>query len=234
MFKNILLQDTADKSKQVFFAFAFFIFTILALSIDSVFVTKHYFDARIVTNLLALFYFSLLLYFSDVYLRKLMLVMVPLSYIGELIFCKALGFYDYRTDAIPFYVPFGHAIVYASGYILADLNWPKLNSNILTKVFIVFYTLLFVILGIGFKDYFSLVFGILFFLLVRRKRWENLYFFIAICVIFIELTGTFFGCWIWKSEPITNLSTLNPPMGAVFFYAGGDVLLAKIVSYWKN
>jgi hypothetical protein len=71
--------------------------------------------------------------------------------------------------------------------------------------------------------------GGLFFLLLRRKRWQNLYFFIAVCVIFIELVGTYLHCWTWKSKIVDRIPTVNPPIGAVLFYVGGDVLLAKIV-----
>jgi hypothetical protein len=46
--------------------------------------------------------------------------------------------------------------------------------------------------------------------------------------------GTFFGCWRWVPKIFGTISAVNPPMGAVFFYAGGDVLLAKIVAVWEN
>lgn len=159
-----------------------------------------------------------------------MVVMVVLSYIGELIFCKLLGMYSYRTSMIPLYVPVGHAIVYASGYILAHSTFAiKWNAR-LRVVFAIGFIALFLSAGLLFNDVFTLIFGVVFFLLLRRKRWENMYYFIAVCVIIIELIGTYFKCWTWSPRIFGYLSTANPPMGAVFFYAGGDVLLAKIVS----
>jgi hypothetical protein len=92
---------------------------------------------------------------------------------------------------------------------------------------------LFFSVGIFLKDVFSLIFGIFFFLLLKRKKWQNLYYFIALCVIFIELGGTYFQCWKWVPKTFGLIPAANPPMGAVFFYAGGDVLLSKIVDYWK-
>lgn len=186
------------------------------------------------TNVMAIFYFALFFYFADAHLRKLMFVMVPLSYLGEIIFCKGLGFYAYRTDAIPLYVPFGHAIVYASGYVFAHTNWAVRNDNALRKFFVIAFVVLF--LGVGFfrNDMFSVVFGVFFFLLLKRKRWQNLYYFIALCVIYIELLGTYFQCWTWVPKTFNTIPTANPPMGAVFFYAGGDVLLAKIVQLWER
>lgn len=160
--------------------------------------------------------------------------MVFLSYIGELIFCKLLGMYDYRTEFIPLYVPFGHAIVYASGYIFAHTQWAVKNDQLLRKFFAVFFSVLFLSVGVLLGDIFTLVFGLLFFALMKRKRWQNLYYFIALCVIFIELVGTYFQCWTWIPKTFGVIPAANPPVGAVFFYAGGDVLLVKIVSVWDK
>ena len=128
---------------QLFLALFFTILTVIALGIDSIFFTNHYFDGRIIVNVAAIGYFSLLFFTADVALRKLMLVMVFLSYIGELIFCKLLGMYDYRTAFIPLYVPFGHAIVYASGYIFAHADCVIKHEKLIQKVFAVFFILSF-------------------------------------------------------------------------------------------
>lgn len=221
-----------NPKKQLFYALFFTVLTILALGIDSVYFTQHYFDARQLTNSLALVYFLLLFFASDSQLRKLMFVMVFLSYIGELLFCKLLGMYHYRTNAIPLYVPFGHAIVYASGFIFSQTTWAIRHENNLHHFFAWFFAILFLVVGILFNDWFSLIFGGFFFLILKRKDWQNLYYFIALCVIFIELVGTFFECWTWSPKTFGLISAANPPMGAVFFYAGGDVILAKIVSLW--
>lgn len=219
---------------QLFFAAFFPFFTILALSIDSVSFKDQYFDGRQITNFLAILYFSFFFWFSGPYLRKLMFVMVFLSYLGELIFCTLLGMYNYRTTVIPLYVPFGHAIVYASGYVYAHTNWVVKKEIVLRKYFGIGFLILFLAVGIFLEDVFSLVFGIFFFLLLKRKKWQNLYYFIAICVIFIELAGTYFQCWKWIPKTFGLIPAANPPMGAVFFYAAGDVLLSKIVDYWKS
>ena len=221
-------------AKQIWLALLFPLFTAIALGIDSIAFFERYFDGRQITNLLALGYALLIFYTSGDALRKLMVVMVILSYIGELIFCKLLGMYSYRTPMIPLYVPLGHAIVYASGYILAHSAFAiKWNAK-LKVVFATGFIALFLSAGLLFNDVFTLIFGLVFFLLLRRKRWENMYYFIAICVIIIELIGTYFKCWTWSPKIFGYLSAANPPMGAVFFYAGGDVLLAKIVSIWDK
>ena len=230
-----LFKDKNSNYKaQGYFAMFFIVFTIVALGLDSVFFTQNYFDVRQITNFLALVYFSLLFCTSNSHLRKLMFVMVFLSYIGELIFCKLLGLSEYRTDSIPLYVPFGHAIVYASGFIFAHTSWAIKYESKLRTFFSCFFLLLFLAVGIFLHDIFSLIFGLCFFILLKRKRWQNLYYSIALCVIFIELVGTYFKCWTWVPKTFGVIPTINPPMGAVFFYAGGDVLLAKIVAFWDH
>ena len=230
--RDFFLNDKNYQSKvQLVLAFFFTLFTIVALGIDSVFFTNRYFDGRGITNVLAIIYFGFLFFTANLTLRKLLIIMVPLSYIGEIIFCKILEFYHYRTESIPLYVPFGHAIVYASGFIFANTAWSIKNEKLIRVFFIGFYIVLFAAVGFLLNDVFSLLFGALFFLLLKRKSWQNLYCFIALCVIFIELVGTYFQCWVWSSKNFSIISTVNPPMGAVFFYAGGDVLLVKIVAF---
>lgn len=232
---SFIAEEKGSNAKwQLLFAICFPFFTIIALGIDSVVFTNQYFDGRQITNFLAIVYFGGFYFCSYQHLRKLMVVMVCLSYIGELIFCKLLGMYEYRTALIPLYVPFGHAIVYASGFVFANTIWSFEKDLHLRKYFLVFFALLFVGVGVFLKDYFSVIFGVCFFWLLRRKRWQNLYCFIALCVIFIELVGTYFKCWTWVPNIFGYIPTSNPPMGAVFFYAGGDVLLAKIVKSWDN
>lgn len=220
--------------KQLWLALLFPAFTMLALGIDSVYFLKTYFDGRNLTNVLAIGYFLLMYFSSGGHLRKLMLVMIFLSYLGELIFCSWLGMYTYRTAHIPIYVPFGHAIVYASGYIVAKTTLAAHLDNKLRIFFAIAFTTLFLYVGIFLGDVFTLIFGVFFFLLLYRKRWDNMYYFIALCVIIIELIGTYFKCWAWAPKIFGYIPGSNPPMGAVFFYAGGDVLLAKIVAMWEK
>ena len=227
-------QKNEISSKQLWLAIIFPVFTIFALGIDSVSFRDTYFDGRQLTNFLVLGYFLLMYYTSGSYLRKLMFVMIFLSYIGELLFCKLLGMYDYRTDFIPLYVPFGHAIVYASGYIFAKTTFALRLEKRLRLMFALSFVVIFLYSGIFLNDLFTLIFGTVFFALLYRKRWENMYYFIALCVISIELTGTYFKCWTWVPNIFGCLPAANPPLGVVFFYAGGDVLLAKIVTSWEK
>lgn len=231
---SIFQSSEQKKSSTFFYAYFFPVFTVIALWIDSTSFSNIYFDGRNLTNVLAILYFCLFFNSAQSYLKKLMFTMVFLSYLGELIFCKLLGMYNYRTADIPLYVPFGHAIVYASGFVFAENSLIVRNTILLKKIFFTSFAILFLGVGLVLNDWFSIIFGLLFFVLMRRKKWQNVYYTIALCVIFIELVGTFFKCWTWVPKTFGLIPTANPPMGAVFFYAGGDVILAKIVSYWKE
>ncbi|MES2487724.1 MAG: hypothetical protein V4581_17485 [Bacteroidota bacterium] len=226
--------ESHSNNPQLWFALGFPFFTLLALGIDSPAFMHAYFDGRQLANTMAVCYFLGMFWASGSRLRGLMLVMVPLSYIGELIFCKLLGMYEYRNGLIPLYVPIGHAVIYASGYIYAYTRWAKACRKQFGVFFAVFFTLLFLYVGVFLNDIFSVISGVLFLLLLRRKRWQNLYCFVALCVIFIEMAGTLLKCWYWMPKIFGVLPAANPPMGAVFFYAGGDVLLAKIVDLWEK
>lgn len=235
-FLSLSIFNNPENNEQNKFLFAFFfpVFTLLALWIDSVLFAQNYFDGRQLTNVLAILYFGFFFFSAQSYLRKLMFCMVFLSYIGELLFCKLLGMYAYRTSDIPLYVPFGHAIVYASGFVVAETTFFVKQDQFLKKIFLVSFALLFLLVGIVLNDVFSLVFGAFFFILMKRKKGQIVYYAIALCVIFIELVGTYFKCWTWVPKTFNFIPAVNPPMGAVFFYAGGDVILVKIVSFWKN
>lgn len=231
---SIFQSSEQKKSSTFFYAYFFPLFTVIALWIDSTSFSNIYLDGRNLTNVLAILYFCLFFNSAQSYLRKLMFTMVFLSYLGELIFCKLLGMYNYRTADIPLYVPFGHAIVYASGFVFAENSLIVRNTILLKKIFFTSFAILFLGVGLVLNDWFSIIFGLLFFVLMRRKKWQKVYYTIALCVIFIELVGTFFKCWTWVPKTFGLIPAANPPMGAVFFYAGGDVILAKIVSYWKE
>lgn len=212
----------------------FILLTPLVLWLDSVYFLEHYFDGRWLANGMAIIYFLWLFSISGAHLRKLIFTMVFISYLGEIIFSTLLGMYHYRTEFIPLYVPLGHSIVYASGYIYANSKFALHNESSLKKIFPIMFIAIFLIPGILLNDVFTLTFGIFFFAILKRKKWQNLYYFIAFCVIYIELLGTYFQCWAWVPKTFGLIPAANPPMGAVFFYAGGDVLIAKFVSVWER
>lgn len=217
---------------QRFFVKFFVIFTPLFLALDSTYFSTHFFDARWLVNALVIASFLKLLAAADGRLRKLMLVMVPLGLFGEIIFSLVLGLYEYRLGRIPLYVPFGHAAVYACGYLLHASDWAKANNDIMKKIFFIFFAALFVGAGVFFNDFFSVIFGFLFFYRgLRRKGWNTLYYYVALYVLVVEFAGTYFGVWQWQELTLGFIPTANPPVGAVFFYIGADSVLLRLMRF---
>ncbi|MGB6167369.1 MAG: hypothetical protein WBF52_07260 [Geitlerinemataceae cyanobacterium] len=229
MYTSLSIQDT-EQSSQISFVLAllFFPFTALVLSLESAQIREVYGEMRWLLDLLTMGYCCLAFFHAQPKLKRLMAIIIPLSFLGEVIFSEWLELYTYRTDFIPIYVPFGHAIVYSAGYIFADRSWVLRNKSFITYSSILFYSIIFLTAGLFFGDLFTLIFGALFFAILYRKKWDNLYFLIAFGVVWVELVGTHFGCWTWSEFSFNTIATANPPLGAVFFYAGGDVLVSKI------
>ncbi len=236
MYQNIVKfynhTSSGNQQLQRIFAYSFTPFVILILLIDSSFIAINYIDLRPLVNILTIGYFIAMLAATDTKLRKLMIIMVPLSFIGELLFANIFDFYDYRQDKIPIYVPFGHAIVYGAGYMLA--RQLVQYNNIVKKLFFIFFILIFLIAGLLLGDHLTLILGLLFFWGLRRKKWNPLYYYIALYVLVIEFAGTYFGVWVWEQYVFGYIATLNPPVGAVFLYIGGDVLLLRLVSFMEK
>lgn len=232
--KNYVSKLSGDIIGQRVMLFLFPFFTFFMLKLDSVSFSINHSQGQFYLNFIVFFFTLILWFFADKQLKKLIFTMIFLSYLGEIIFCKILGWYTYRLGNIPFYVPFGHAIVFASGYILSQIAFLKKYDNLLKNIFIYAFLIVFLLLFFLGNDLFSLISGVLFMLLIRRKKWQTLYFYIAFCVIFIELVGTHYGAWKWKPLLYKHIGTLNPPLGAVFFYAGGDVILVKVVQLYDK
>lgn len=220
--------DGSEQGRRFFTLFSV-IFIFIFLGIDSQPFADTYFDGRNLVTLIVITYFFIMLQAADSRLRRLMLVMVPLSYLGEIIFCNVLDMYDYRENRIPLYVPFGHAIVYGSGYMFTLTKWATQHDAIMKKIFLLFFGTLFIGAGLFFFDILSLILGVLFFHALRRKKWLTLYYYVAIYVLIVEFTGTYFGVWAWDAYTLGFIPTVNPPVGAVYLYIGGDAVLLRVM-----
>lgn len=231
---SLFINEQPSRTKLAVAGMLFLVLTPLILGFDSTLFRIHYFEGRWLANLGTILYFVWLFSIAGSHLRKLLFTMVIVSYIGELIFSTVLGMYQYRIPNIPLYVPLGHAIVYASGAIYAQTDVAMRNLTRLKKLFPVLFISIFLVAIVFFNDLLTLLLSFGFFWVLKRKKWDNLYYFIALCVIFIELIGTGFQCWKWEPYTFSVIPAANPPMGAVFLYAGGDVLIGKIVRKWEQ
>ncbi|MGL1919445.1 MAG: hypothetical protein OCD03_00305 [Hyphomicrobiales bacterium] len=206
-------------------------FVISFLALDSKQFAEAFFDARNLVNFIVICFFFILLSTVDNRLRRLMLIMVPLSYLGEQVVCNLLNMYDYREYRIPLWVPFAHGILYGFGYIFSQLQWAIKNERIMRRIFTIFFASIFIIAGLFYSDILTLILAILYFHAIRHKKWNSLYFYISAFALMAEYVGTYFGIWQWHTVAFGFIPTLNPPSGAIYIYIGGDAVLLKLMRY---
>lgn len=156
--------------------------------------------------------------------------MLPLSYLGELISSPWLELYFYRGKQIPFYIPFGHSVVFASCMMLANLPKIEARSEVIVKLLKPILVVSILIAGLIFEDHFTPFFGLLLILILQLKGWSHFYLLMAVIVMTIEVIGTSFKCWTWQPESPYLFQTVNPPIGAVYIYVIGDIVVQWVAN----
>lgn len=209
-------------------------FVLSFLALDSQQFAAAYFDARNLVNFIVICFFFIMLNAANSRMRRLILIMVPLSYIGEQVVCNLLDMYDYRENRIPLWVPFAHGILYGFGIMFSQLKWAIKYEIVLRKIFITFFVAVFAIAGFYFFDMLTLILAVLFFHGLRRKKWNNLYFYVSLFALMAEYAGTYFGVWQWHLLAFGFIPTLNPPAAAIYIYIGGDAVLLRVMRFMQK
>jgi hypothetical protein len=191
----------------------------------------------ILADILAPFYFILMLRSLPDDLRCPIVLMVPLTAVGEWLLCDRLNLYAYRRHGVPFYVPFGHAILLGTAMLLCRLPWTSGRSRLIERFLIPSFGVIITATVIELGDHLSLVGGLFFGLVLLRRSTRLLYLAVGFLVLFVEFAGTWLSCWSWHPEPFHGFRTGNPPVGAVCFYVLADRLTieaVRIVRIWRE
>ncbi|MDO6736610.1 hypothetical protein [Wenyingzhuangia sp. 2_MG-2023] len=200
------------------------------LFFDSVYFDQQFFDGKTITTIIVLCIAAFLLWTAPLRLKILMFIMIPLSWFGEYLFSDLFDMYDYRDGTIPFYVPFGHAGVYTLGWLLTQKYVTPKNTENVKKIVGWFYIIAFPFVIFILKDTLSLLLGVLFFFALKRKNFLPFYLVMGLLVLYLELIGTYLEVWKWHSDQ-GIFHTVNPPLGAIFLYVGGDLTLNKLTRF---
>lgn len=215
-----------------FFSFSVLLFLLFSWLVlvffDSPWFDKHYFNGKPITAGFVIFLYIILLYRVGIRLKLLMLLIVPLSYLGEVIFSEKLQWYIYREERVPLHIPFGHAIVFATGWLLLQKNRIRLFLQRCKIYVVALYILMYLFVWLFLGDTLSLVLGVFFFGVLLYKRFNSFYLLMGFIVLYLEIIGTQSGCWTWRLN-ISVFKTVNPPLGAMFIYVGGDILLTHLL-----
>lgn len=191
----------------------------------------------VLTNLLTVSFFGVMMFALSPTQRLMAFIFVPFSFVGEYVFSILFDLYSYRLGHIPIYVPFGHAILFSMGCLVSETKLIRQYEERLRPIFIGLYATLFGLVVLLFHDTLSAIFGLVFLWVLRRKGYRTLYFVMGLLVLYIELTGTAWGCWVWKPYPVEAfawLHTTNPPFGAFVCYVLADLGVIKIARAVSN
>jgi hypothetical protein len=212
----------------------FFPLVVLVLGADSIWFAGDGLSGQLLADGLAAAYFLLLLWGLNASERLMVFIFVPFSAIAEYIFSSVLEIYTYRLATVPIYVPLGHAILFSTGLMLSKLPTAIAERHRLQSILLVLQGLLFVGTILLLKDIFSAILGILFALILWWRGCRLIYPIMGFLVLYIELLGTGFGCWVWQENAFNLFHTTNPPFGAFVFYVFGDIAILKISRYFQR
>ncbi|MBA3470747.1 MAG: tetratricopeptide repeat protein [Herpetosiphonaceae bacterium] len=205
---------------------------VFALGSDSAWLAANGFNGQILSNMAAPFYLLLLLRGLRPEQRLMALVFVPFSALGEYLFSLVFQLYTYKSGGVPFYIPFGHAILFSTGMLIVETAWVTQRRRQLRIALLGLHLGLFggalVLLG----DTLSAVLGLIFVLIMVAYRGRLLYLVMGVLVLYIELLGTALGCWRWDAAPFGLLQTTNPPVGAFVCYVIADIVVIQALTWW--
>lgn len=212
--------------------------TALVLYCDSLNVASWEARGQWLSDLLAPAFLLLMMSRMEPQRRLQVALFVPLSAIGEILFSLVFGFYHYRLDMVPLYVPFGHSILMSAGLLLADSDLVQRHQKTVQNVLLAFHGTLIAGTLLLRGDTLSTLFTVCFLLLLRRRYNQPFYLILGVLVLYVELLGTYWGCWKWRPDSFGLLHTTNPPPGAFTCYVIGDIgaigIAARLARWWQR
>lgn len=222
----------AKKTDSLFKAFfktigLLFLSIFIGLFLDSKYFMLLFTDGQAVANLVILILFFYVFLKSTKKIREFLIYAILIAIAGECFFSLLLEMYTYRLRNVPIYVFFGHALLYVSVLHFCKAKSVKLYREKLELIFtviVVSYALLFLIFQ---NDAFGFLLTTLTLLILRRKPRERLFYLtMYLCVVFLEIVGTWYESWYWPVYAFgleNTLKSSNPPSGVSFFYFGLDL-----------
>ncbi len=200
---------------------------VVALYFDGTGFASIYPHAQTVTNIFMLIAFFWLYQRSVKRTRELMIYAVIIGFLGEYLFSIVLDMYTYRLSNLPFYIPFGHAAVYARTYMFSKASIVQKHGKTITRIMSVIIFLFALFYLIVFNDVFGFVMTIAVFLMLIKRPKDRLFFLtMYIVVAVLEIGGTAYAAWSWPDSAFgifPLLKSHNPPSGISLFYFLLDV-----------
>lgn len=163
--------------------------------------------------------------------RRQVFVAAVFATIGEFLAAPLLGFYTYRLDNVPAFVPPGHGLVYLAAIAAARADLAQRWSRVVCVTALTAGGA-WALWGAWISptpDLFGLLLFALFALFVLRGRAPLVYACAFFITGFLELYGTALGTWTWApTEPTGTLGMGNPPSGIAAAYCVVDWVALRI------
>jgi hypothetical protein len=183
-------------------------------------------------SLLAWLYFARTFLESSHRLRTILILGLFVAGLGETLFSLFLGMYEYRTGSIPLYVFPGHCILFASVWHASHSSLFHSHRRQLERA-LTLATFSFVALWLFLKNdlYGALCALPLAYILFSRPRSRLFLLLMFWTVTYLELLGTYLGCWSWPPLAFARFEWLpsgNPPSAISVFYMAFDAACLKL------
>jgi hypothetical protein len=208
----------------------------LVLPFDGRWVAGHLGWGQGITTVLTLFYFVALYRGAPPRLRHALLSGVVIATAGECFFSLVLGMYEYRLGGIPFYVPPGHSILFATVYWFARDPGVRRRAETWKAALYAVAASYSAFWLVARNDVYGWLCFAVFSAIIAITRDSRLFFLaMYLLVALLEQVGTTLGCWWWPGVLLNKVALVpsaNPPSGIASFYFGLDVLclMAYLVS----
>ena len=220
--KNFCSFIAPSGMKYLHIYFVMFLTIFIVFFLDSVMVSRVVPYSQWLANLVMLITFCWMLKQVTTKIKKLMLYGLSIGFVGESFFALVLGMYTYRLENLPLYVPIGHSIVYAGVfYIVKEPLFKKYQTAICQALYfaMIMYSTLWLFFA---NDVFGfLCMLVILYVLNRHEDMKPFFLSMFFFVIYIELIGTYFQCWVWPEvwfNRFTFIPSANPPSGIAAFY----------------
>lgn len=205
----------------------FIIVTPIVLYLDSVPFSRIFPYGQWIVNFCTLTTFAWFYYVADKRVQGMMLLMLLISSCGEIVGSLILKFYVYRLENIPLYVPFGHALVFASAYYIYQQTLIQQYADKVQRLLFFLALLISVFSLLFLQDTCGFICFLTFCLL--RKNNKLFYSCMFFVVLYLELIGTYLQTWTWygklNNHPDWIIGCNNPPCGIGGLYMIFDVLV---------
>ncbi|TXD46390.1 hypothetical protein [Polaribacter sp. IC073] len=199
-----------------------FFYILIGLFIDSVYVTENYGDLQWLANTIMVIVFTITCFKVAPRIREQLIYAVLIGFVGEYLFSVVMGMYTYRLENVPYYIPMGHALVYAGVLFFMKTSFSKKNTKKLEKIITIIIIIYATVYLIFRNDVFGFVMTIATLLILINKPRERLFYLtMYLSVAFLEIVGTSYQCWWWPTTAwgiFDFLPSHNPPSGISFFY----------------